>query len=520
MTETELRLHVPPAALQGVQRALAAAAGGRLPAALPLRAIYFDTPARDLAEAGIALRLRQEGRRWVQTLKVGAAHALSRAEHNVAVAVAAGAEPVLDAARHVGTPAGEALAALLLKLDSPQLVPQYRTDIRRRLLVKRARYGTVELALDEGLLLAPAVEGRDAAVAPVCELEIELKSGQPRAVIDTAARWIGEHGLWLDSRSKAERGDRLARGIERVPAFKAPQLRAGRDATPGDLYAAVFEQGLAQVLRNASELAAGLGAPEHVHQLRVALRRLRSARRLFDGWPGVPATAAWGEGAATLFGALGALRDVDVLGSGWGSRIAVELEAAGLPPLALHGATEAGSHDASALLAAREAALTLLALVAHGACEIPAVAPTEGPAATVDAPPAAPTPSAGALAAARLAQWHAQVVKGARRFDRIDDEARHVLRKRVKRLRYAAEFCAPLFRRKALAAFLEPMAEAQERLGEFNDLCVAIEATRALGAEQPQALYARGWLVAQRPALIASADKALRRLAKAPVFWD
>ena len=112
------------------------------------------------------------------------------------------------------------------------------------------------------------------------------------------------------------------------------------------------------------------------------------------------------------------------------------------------------------------------------------------------------------------------MLKGARRFDRIEDEARHLLRKRVKRLRYATEFCAPLFRRKAVAAFLEPMAEAQERLGEFNDLCVATEAARALAAEQPQALFARGWLVAQRPVLIAGAGKALRRLAKARVFWE
>ena len=522
MTETELRLHVPPAALDGVKRALTTAAGGRLPTAVPLRAIYFDTAARDLARAGMALRLRQEGRRWVQTLKIGSAHALTRGEHNVPVSVPAGLEPALDAARHLGHPAGDALAALLATLDASALAPQYRTDIRRRTLARRTRYGTVELALDEGLLLAPAAEGRDAAAVAVCELEIELKSGQPRAVLDSAARWITQHGLWLDSRSKAERGDRLARGIERVPAFKAPPLTAAREATPAALYAAVFEQGLAHVLRNASELAAGLGGAEHVHQLRVALRRLRTAQRLFDGWPGVPA-ALWAEGATTLFAALGTVRDSDVLGSGWGRRFAAELSAAGLPALPtlpLSGAAaDAVVHDPAALLGARASALTLLALVAHAARDIPeaaalaAAVPADGA-----SDPAAS--AAGTLASKRLAQWHAQVIKGARRFDRIEDEARHTLRKRVKRLRYAAEFCAPLFKRKAVAAFIEPLAEAQERLGEFNDLCVAIQTCRALGAEHPQALYTWGWLVAQRPALIARAGKALRKLSKADVFWD
>jgi triphosphatase len=247
--------------------------------------------------------------------------------------------------------------------------------------------------------------------------------------------------------------------------------------------------------------------------LRVALRRLRTAQRLFEGWPGVPA-APWAEGATTLFAALGTVRDSDVLGSGWGQRFAAELSDAGLPALPtlpLSGAAaDAVVHDPAALLGACESALTLLALVSHAARDVPEAA------AAALAPEA---PAAGALATERLAQWHAQVIKGARRFDRLEDEARHTLRKRVKRLRYAAEFCAPLFKRKAVAAFVKPLAEAQERLGEFNDLCVAIETCRALGAEHPQALYTWGWLVAQRPALIARAGKALRKLAKADGFW-
>src|SRR5262245_30311423 len=34
-----------------------------------LRSIYLDTPEHALKEAGIALRLRRDGRRWIQTVK-------------------------------------------------------------------------------------------------------------------------------------------------------------------------------------------------------------------------------------------------------------------------------------------------------------------------------------------------------------------------------------------------------------------------------------------------------------------
>src|SRR3546814_11182447 len=76
---------------------------------------------------------------------------------------------------------------------------------------------------------------------------------------------------------------------------------------------------LDQVARNAAVLAEvdtqgvyPAGQPEHVHQLRVGMRRLRSAWRLFDGWI-TPPPAAVQEGVRTHFAAFGLSRDQDVL---------------------------------------------------------------------------------------------------------------------------------------------------------------------------------------------------------------
>jgi len=105
MTEIELKFQVPPERRGAVHRAVATRSAVRI----GLRALYFDTAERALASAGMALRVRKEGRRWVQTLKGAGDGVWQRLEHEVALRVPAGAQPVADPALHDGTPAGEAL---------------------------------------------------------------------------------------------------------------------------------------------------------------------------------------------------------------------------------------------------------------------------------------------------------------------------------------------------------------------------------------------------------------------------
>ena len=97
MIETELKFQIPALSRQAVRKALAT------PTAVTtrLQAVYADTSARDLAAAGLALRLRKEGRVWVQTLKGRGDGLMQRLEHEVPLPVQAGV-PALDAQRHAG----------------------------------------------------------------------------------------------------------------------------------------------------------------------------------------------------------------------------------------------------------------------------------------------------------------------------------------------------------------------------------------------------------------------------------
>lgn len=257
-TETELKFRIPPARLDALRRAVAT----RSARVLPLAAAYVDTPGEHLARARCALRLRREGDAWVQTLKAEGASALQRLEHNVTLA--ATDTPALDIARHDATPAGDRLRDLLAAAGPGQpLVERYATRVQRTHRRLRSGGAVIELALDEG-----EVRAGDRRL-PLCEIEFELVSGPPAALLALAARWATRHGLVLDMRSKSELGHTLAAGLPGSAPAAAKPLRPAADA------AALLAQALRPVLANASQIAAGWSTADHQRQLRTALRRLR-----------------------------------------------------------------------------------------------------------------------------------------------------------------------------------------------------------------------------------------------------
>lgn len=274
--EVELKFHIPPQRLAALRRAVATATAERI----ALAAVYVDTPAQDLARARGALRLRREGEAWVQTLKAEGRGPLERLEHEVTLAP--GVPPVIDPARHAGTPAGDWLARTLAGAAAPPLVERYATRVERTRRLVRSGGALLELALDEGEL--SAADG--ARRLPVCELEIELKRGEPAALLALAARWAERFGLLLDSRSKSERGHALAEGLAASPPVRA------RTPTLADA--------LRQALGNASVLAegaSGSGTAGHREGLREGLRRLRAVLAADDARQ--PALQALADAAAT-----------------------------------------------------------------------------------------------------------------------------------------------------------------------------------------------------------------------------
>jgi inorganic triphosphatase YgiF len=497
MREIELKFQVPPGRGSAVDAAVAGRSGAPR---MRLQAAYYDTVDRALAAAGLALRVRREGRRWVQTLKGAGPDGLTRAEHNVQLPATHDAAAPADPALHAGTPVGDRLIDLLAGHATPALVCLYRTDIRRRSRELRTRLGMVELAFDEGSIVAG-----DRRLA-VCELEIELLRGSPLAVMAVARQWVARHGLWLDTRSKAERGDLLSRGEPQASPRKAQDVHLDPTMNAGEALRCVLLSCLDQIAVNASQVASGDHEAEHVHQLRIGLRRLRTALRLFDATFADPAReAGLAEAAAALFRGLGVARDRVAIAEPMERELSAALDAAGLrfaaptlplPPDAIEPAPLVRGTPAQALL------LTLFELTQ-----------AEPMAASAD------DVSIRDQLTRRLRRWHRKAAADAGRFATLDDAQRHLLRKRVKRLRYGIEFASDLFERKRVRRYVKPLRALQERLGALVDLTISLDAYRHSSDDDAHALFAVGWLASRREQLLRDSVDDIAAFAEVKAFW-
>ncbi|MSQ47042.1 MAG: CYTH domain-containing protein [Deltaproteobacteria bacterium] len=169
-----------------------------------LLSIYYDTTDCVLHQQRIAVRLRRVGRRWIQTVKT---------EGRVTAGVHERPEWECDTTKDTFVFDEIADPTLRALFADPHLRhalhPVFVTDFSRtRRLLHLPSGDVVECALDRGEIHA----GEDRL--PICEVELELKSGDPRCLADLALRLRATLSLKPGNVSKAERGYRLAcRGI-------------------------------------------------------------------------------------------------------------------------------------------------------------------------------------------------------------------------------------------------------------------------------------------------------------------
>ncbi len=520
-TEVELKFLVPSSARAAV--AVEMTRGAATNQRISLAARYLDTEDRCLARQGMAWRLRREGRQWIQTLKAPGSNALERFELEVVRPDAS-----YDAAAHAGTPVGDQLIALLRRARADGFEPgvRFQTEIRRTTRKIRTQGAVVEVAFDEGRMLSAGAAQR------VREIEFELVSGSAGPMLALAERWRKRFGLIYDPRSKAERGDQLAEGSCFPPLRKASQPSYSRRALVVEAFGSVADECLAQITRNAIGLIEGDPAlrVEHVHQLRVGIRRIRSAVRSFQGWaPSPPAELV--DGLRHLFATLGLARDRDVLGDG----VVAELATFGAPPLALPAAAAGPDPDPVAVVGSAEAQRIFLAWIAWrmsldgairgesgavvdqpdvGAAGVAPAVAGSGQAQAGDPPPG-DTPTFRRNVQRRLRRWHRRLVADWQSFDELDEASLHALRKRSKRQRYAVEFFAPLLKRRQAERYLKVLTVFQDRMGELNDLFVARARYQSLVTSDPAAWFALGWLAARIAEVRALAKPELARLANA-----
>lgn len=475
--EIELKLQLKP-------EAAARLASHPLLAGLPMQRqrllnTYYDTPELELHARRIAVRFRKKGWQWLCTVKSAepACGGLAlRSEWECP------ATPGEFSFAHVDA---DELRAFL-EAASGRFEPVFTTDFTRQLRHVDFGVSRIELAIDRGWIESRGRRQR------ICEIELELVHGRVEDIFALTRRLQADLNLLPAIASKAERGYELFLDQPARP-FRARAAEIEPGMLPVEAFRTIALGCLEHFQRNEPGLQVA-GDPEFVHQARVALRRLRSAIRLFA--PVLPAdfVATYGRTWQTLAGALGEARNWDVF------------LAESLPPIAaaFPGHPDVRRLQRAAVRRAGQARRTVRSLLAVGEYPRLLVEFTAAIYALGDREPVA----LAEFAHAQLLRHARQARKLAARHGELDAAQRHRMRIRFKRLRYALEFLASLLPGRRLKPYLAALGQLQDELGLIND---HITAQALLGEvlDGRPAGPVHGWIAGRHALLVAELPEAL-----------
>lgn len=480
-----------------------------------LVSVYYDTPDDRLRAAGIAIRVRKVGRRWVQTVKrrgtagEGGGFFANREDERPAPA----GRLVLD-----GDDPDGALGAVVDAAGGAPLAPVFDTRVKRtthRLGIENL--GEVELALDDGEVRAGE------ASEPISEAEFELKSGAVGAIFAIARQVLDRAPFQLGTTNKAARGYRLLRqGGTKTPA---PRKAGSFEFTPStgmELVARdVLRDCLAQISANVP-VVLDTDASEGPHQLRIGLRRLRTALKVFAPVLGTAGMERIEAEAKRLGQDIGHLRDADVLIE----EVVAHAAAHGLDPearLVLESALGARRDtvraEVRAALRRPETGVFLLDLLEYvenrGWLEPTGYDQTARLAQPI-----------GELAPKLLRKRWRNVKALGQDIRELEPEELHSLRKSLKSLRYTVDILIGLYPGKRAAAFLSALKQLQDSFGSLNDAAMAeakLAGADPVAPDDPLVQRAVGFTLgilagasaAERPEVFARWDD----LAETRPFW-
>ncbi len=485
-------------------------AGVAFAPARDLVSVYYDTDDRLLRRKGIVLRVRRKGRatpvmgvKWSAESSGGL---FSRHE--------------VEAACRTGLPDLQLLAPALRErvaeiIGEHPLSPVFETRVKRRTATLRFGHSDIELAHDEGVIAAGE------ARMPIAEIELELTAGNQQDLLDFAAALTRDRALQLDFEAKSDRGYRLAAGEAPKPR-RAAALVLPTAITFDDLIAAVLSHTLDHFVANWASLRES-DVPESIHQLRVALRRMRSALGVFRRTIKLPELEDIRSEAKRIASGLGPARECDAfrmnaMAGPLGNR-EVPLKGAAQLLAAVEARRLKSYAQARQLMA--DPATTMFVLrvqsFVHRRAWRTAVSAGDLGQLTAEARP---------YAAEVLGRLLRRALKRGKHLPDIPDPERHELRIELKNLRYAAEFFGSLFSEdRTLRRYLKLVADLQEDLGAHNDAATAEAFIESLALAPENDLhfasgYVLGWYRHASMAADINLTRKWKTLKKSEGFWE
>ncbi len=473
--------------------------------------VYFDTPDHALRRLGLSLRVRKVGRAYVQCVKQ--AHKklggiLVRTEWE-------GPVPSQDPA--ISVIEDKVLRRQIRRVGVEHLQPVFRTDVQRSSRTLKFDDGsTASIDIDVGDILAGDVS------EPIGEFELELETGAPERIFELASEIGKAVPFRLAALSKASRGYAILTGDGPQPQ-KYVKVKLAKDATVEQVLTELVQHCLDHLQANEA-VALTTDDTEGVHQMRVALRRLRAALRIFKpylprdqyGW--AVTEAKW------LTDELSAARAWDVFTDEFLAPVArLYGEEHGFDALmaAVEQARQQGRQRARDAIGTERYTEFLLHLSAWLSSQAWRDQPvTERTTRLLD--------PIGDHCVKLLQKRDRNVRRQGRDIANLSETALHELRLAVKRLRYAVDFFESLYPKKQAKAYRRHLAGLQDGLGYLNDVAAADTLLRELaltGGDQAAPVWAHaggltvGW---HRHAAIAAKDRLVEDMAaflRAKPFW-
>ncbi|MDD4964302.1 MAG: CHAD domain-containing protein [Gallionella sp.] len=498
--ETELKLRISPEYLNTLRRhPLFKTHQMDAPINRRLHNIYFDTPNLQLHARKMALRLRRSHGQWLQTLKGGGsvkAGLHQRHEWEIPVPTAA-----LDFSRLETAVWDEQLPPNIRSA----LAPVFVTDFYRSSRILDWHGAKIELCIDHG-----EVKTAEHSFA-ICEIELELKSGNPQQLFELAIAILEIVPFELELINKAERGYHLMSGHIEQPT-KGERLAFVPSNHLPDVLQTIIWSSMLHLQRNMHGALHG-DEIEYLHQMRIALRRLRVALHMAKALHPDDTLSSLSQEIATLGAVLGKIREWDVFITEL-SQASHLNEHPNVQVLLIHC-----MHRRAACCAAlngrgkARALQNLLLRLAHwmnGAYWLQA---------------AEHAPSSHHFANQYLKRLAKRYQHTAAHLDPHDSASSHPLRIQAKKLRYASEFFATLYNKHDTHAYLTALAEVQDILGQIHDLVVAhhlladLAADPALSTHQSIITSVNHQLDKKAIHKQKSLRKSLQHLDKQPEFW-
>jgi triphosphatase len=462
-----------------------------------LRAVYFDTPKHNLHAAGLSLQLRRQQGRWLQMVTADRRVGVDTSDVIEFENPVESEEPDLTK-----IPDKRIKRAVQKAVAGTSLHPVFETAIQWT--TRKTKGNEKALLVNDGHVRLGAASSEHGTA------ELELKASCARDLLFAVEKLLGGHDLRLTGH---ERGYHVAVGKRAAAKPEKAQLaHITRKNSCASAFCAILASTARQIVINRHAVLQ-TDDPEGAHQMRIGLRRLRSALRALRPLSDVGSLRAFERSARDVGRRVGMLRDADVLISGIQTPIEqVAPDKRGFSELRDALARDRRTKRSEARTALRGPAWTRLQL--YLALWPRTLAETNGLDRRI---------TKHARRVLRKA-WRKAAKLGAN-LNRLDAERRHEMRKALKELRYQTEFFAPLFKRRDTRHFIEQLKALQDVFGYINDVRMAPRLLEVLQERQTDAnaalaaSYTVGRHEAEAAHVWGSAEKLWKALRRSPHFW-